>query len=185
MKKLSELTTEELKKVYENNQKIQNIIFDELAEDANFWVGEYLNNFKRGTINYSFSVDGYGDFLTVKNIELFVEGLNSSEASFRWLPDYTEKIERLEALVNRYNEVGYTLSIDNDNRLRNKIDELTDVLRIELFNVIRSEYNSCYDTENAISYFIEFYVDERMDDSYYIDDNYIFYQNIECEKCYK
>lgn len=185
MKKLSELTAEELKKVYENNQKLQNTIFDALTEDAYFWVEEYINNFKRGAINYSFSVDGYGDFLTVKNIELFVEGLSISEESFMWLPDYAEKIERLAELVNRYNEVRYTLSIDNDSRLCDRIDELTDGLRIELFNAIRMEYDNCYDTENAILYFIEFYVDERMDDSYYIDDNYILYKHVEYEKCYK
>ena len=185
MKKLSELTNEELKKVYKNNQKIQDDIFDTMVDDANFWVGEYLNNFERGALNYSLSASGYGDFLTVKNIDLFVEGLGISEAMFTWLPDCAEKIERLSELVDRYNEVAYTLSIDNDNRLQDRINELTDGLRIELFNAVRREYDACCDAEKLINYFIDFYVNECMDDTYYINDNYILYQHIEYEKCYK
>ena len=185
MKKLSELTTEELKKVYKNNQKIQDDVFDALVESANFWVGDYLENFEKGAINYSFSVDGYGDFLTVKNIDLFVEGLGISEAMFMWLPDYAEKIERLSELVDRYNTVGYTLSIDDENRLQDRIDELSDGLRIELFNAVRREYDACCAAENLINYFIDYYVNECMNDTYYIDDNYILYQHIEYEKCYK
>ena len=185
MKKLSELTNEELKKVQKYNQKIQENVFDALVESANFCVGEYFENFERGALDYAFSVDGYGDFLTVKNIDLFVEGLSISEAMFTWLPDYAEKIERLSELVDRYNTVGYTLSIDDDNRLQDRIDELTDGLRIELFNAVRREYDGCFDAENLINYFIDFYVYECMGDTYYIDDNYILYQHIEYEKCYK
>ena len=185
MKKLSELTTEELKKVYKNNQKIQDDVFDALVEDADFCVGEYLKNFERGALNYELSVSGYRDFLTVKNVELFVEGLTISEAMYSWLPDYVEKIDRLSALVDRYNEVGYTLSIDNDNRLQDRMEELTDGLRIELFNAVGREYDACFDAENSMNYFIDFYVYECMDDTYYIDDNYILYQHIEYEKCYQ
>ena len=185
MKKLSELTTDELKKVYKNNQKLQDDVFDALLEDVNFWVGQYLNNFERGAIDYSFSADGYRDFLTVKSVDLFIEGLSISEAMFSWLPDYAEKIIYLSALVDRYNEVGYTLSIDNDDRLQDRIDELADGLRIELFNAVRREYNDCFDAENAINYFIEFYSVECMDNTYYVDDNYILYQHIEYEKCYQ
>ena len=173
MKKLSELTTEELKKVYNNNQKIQDDVFDALVESANFCIGEYLNNFERGALKYDLSVSGYGDFLTVKNIDLFVEGLSISESMYCWLPDCAEKIDRLSALVDRYNKVGYTLSIDNDNRLQDRIDELTDGLRIELFNAVRREYDACCDAENLINYFIDFYVNECIDDTYYIDDNNI------------
>ena len=185
MKKLSELTTEELKKVYKNNQKIQDVVFDALVESANFWVGEYFENFERGALNYAFSVDGYGDFLTVKNIDLFVEGLGISESMFMWLPDYAEKIDRLSALIDRYNKICCTLSLDDENRLQDRIDELSDGLRIELFNAVRREYDACYDAENLINYFIDFYVYECMDDIYYIDDNYILYKHIEYEKCYK
>ena len=185
MKKLSGLKTEELKKVYKNNQKIQEDVFAALVESANFWVGEYLENFEKGAINYSFSVDGYRDFLTVKNIDLFVEGLSISEAMFTWLPDYAEKIKRLSELLDRYNTVGYTLSIDDENRIQNRINELSDGLRIELFNAVRREYEACYDAKNSIEYFIDFYVNECMDDTYYIDDNYTLYQHIEYEKCYK
>ena len=77
------------------------------------------------------------------------------------------------------------LSIDNDNRLQDRINELTDGLRIELFNAVRREYDACCDAENLINYFIDFYVNECMDDTYYINDNYILYQHIEYEKCYK
>ena len=171
--------------MYKNNQKLQDDVFDALLEDVNFWVGQYLNNFERGAIDYSFSADGYRDFLTVKSVDLFIEGLSISEAMFSWLPDYAEKIIYLSALVDRYNEVGYTLSIDNDDRLQDRIDELADGLRIELFNAVRREYNDCFDAENAINYFIEFYSVECMDNTYYVDDNYILYQHIEYEKCYQ
>jgi hypothetical protein len=83
----------------------------------------------------------------------------------------------------RYNDLPLN-DYKNADLLENRIDELINGLKSEFLNKIVAEYNYCYDSENLKSYFLECYA-ENMNDSYYIDDNFVLYQHIEYEKCYK
>ena len=59
-------------------------------------------------------------------------------------------------------------------------------IKSELLKNLVNEYNYYYEIEKTQEYFIEFYSDEIMNNNnYYIDDDFILYQHIEYEKCYK
>ena len=53
MKKLNELSKEELKQVYDNNSKLKSNIFDDYVETVDFWISDYLDCFDNSSINSS------------------------------------------------------------------------------------------------------------------------------------
>ncbi len=182
MKNFDILTTEELKKVFNNNEKLQNEVFDAAQDNASYWINEYMNCFERGALECNI---GYpGDYIRVKDQEKFIQGLKQLQKDFCYLSDDDEKIiSYADHLIDRYNNLPY-YDDTNAARLDDRIEELTTILQSNFLRALSSEYNYYYDTDNLYNYFIECYSD-NLTDNYYIDDNFILYQHIEYEKCYK
>ena len=182
MKKFELLTIEELKKVFNNNEKLQDDVLQAAQEDVFYWFNEYMNCFDCGTIEYNI---GYpGNYMTIKNGYDFIQGLEELQRTFCYLSDESEKkIKYCDHLMQRYDNLYYN-DHKNAERLENRIDEIIEELKSEFLNTLIHEYNFYYDTKNLRNYFIEIYSD-NLNNSYYIDDNFILYQHIEYEKCYK
>lgn len=182
MKNFEQLTTEELKQVFNNNSKLQNIVYDAAIEDINFWVQEYFNCFERGALEYNI---GYpGNFITVKNNYDFIQGLKKLQKDFEYLPgDAKKDIKYCDHLMARYDALPLN-DYKNADLLENRINEIINGLKSEFLNQIVAEYNYYYDSENLKNYFLECY-SENMSDNYYINDDYILFQHIEYEKSYK
>lgn len=182
MKRINNLTIDELKKVFTNNQKLQNEVYNDAIDIADLYVRDYMNCFEAGAIDYNI---GYpGDYITVKDARKFNNGLRDVYKSFCVLPDESLKvINYCDDLLNRYEEI-YMIDWKNANRLEKKISELTTDLKNVFLKRVLNEYNYYYNGDNLQEYFIENYI-EIMNDNYYVDDNYILYQHIEYEKSYK
>ena len=182
MKNFDILTTEELKKVFENNEKLQNEILGAAQDDVSYWINEYLNCFDRGVLECNI---GYpGDYIRVKDRDKFIQGLKQLQKDFCYLSDEDEKIMLYaDHLLDRYNNLPY-YDDTNAARLDDRIEELTTILQSNFLRALSSEYNYYYDTDNLCDYFIEYFSD-NWTGNYYIDDNFILYQHIEYEKCYK
>lgn len=183
MKYLNELNSEELKLVFENNSKLQEEVFNDMFENANYWNEEYLSCWERGAIDYCIGWDR-GTYFEVKDRQGFIDGLKKAQKTFGFLVDeWNEKINYTEHLISRLNNLVYWDEV-NEERLNNRIDELIEKLETACYKRLMSEYESCFDSENQLDYFLEFYSSERMDDSFYVDENYTLYEHIDYVKSY-
>lgn len=180
MKKVHELNREELVKVFENNSKLQEKVFDDMFENADFWNGEYLDCWKRGAVDYSIGYDR-GTYFKATNYYLFIEGLKDSQKMYGFLADkYNSKIEYVEKLINRFDELQFTEISDlNYTRLETRIDELIRELENACYKRFLEEYEYCFDRENQLNHFVEFYAAERMDNNFYINEEYELFEHVE------
>ena len=181
MKNFDILTTEELKKVFDNNNKLQNEILNAAQDDASYWINEYLDCFPRGAIEYNI---GYpGDYIRVKDQDKFIQGLKQLQKDFCYLSEEDEQIMLYaDRLIDKFDNLS-CWDDKNAARLDARIEELIIILQTNFLRALVNEYNYYYDTKNLYDYFIESYADNLTDD-YYIDDNFTLYQHIEYEKCY-
>ena len=185
-KEIRNLTNEELKKVFNANAKLQQEVMEDIEESEMFWISEYLNCFKDSLSNWSIGFYN-GNFITVqpdKEIE-FLNGVLKAQKDFCFLKD--EFTEITKNLINKYYQ------LDESQYEEDKQSEF-DVLQIEIeeeFENIQSEVlnqfniHTDFNSEDAQNYFIEFYVDARLDENCYIDENFILYEDISYSKCYK
>lgn len=181
MKLFKDLNTEELTLVYENNRKLQEQVFDDMFETASFYCEEYLNCWKRGSIDYCIGWDR-GTYFTAKDRRGFIDGLRQAQRSFCFLADrWNEKIDYVDKLICRLDNLVYWDYV-NEERLNNRIDELIEELEDACYKRFMSEYESCFDNDYQLNYFLEFYSDARMDGDYYINDSYELFEHVEFER---
>lgn len=174
MKRLNELNSEELKLVFENNSNLQEKVFNDMFEDIDYWNEEYLSCWERGAIDYCIGWDR-GAYFEVKDRQGFIDGLKKAQCFFCFLADkWDEEINYTEHLINRLNNLVYWDEV-NAERLNNRIDELIKELETACYNQFMAGYKNCFDSENQLDYFLEFYSKERMDDNFYVDGNYTLY----------
>lgn len=184
MKNVKDLNTEELKLVFENNSKLQEKVFDDMFDNANFWNGEYLDCWNRKGIEYYIGWDR-GTYFKSKDNELFIDGLKEVQRIYCFLADkYNKKIEYVEKLLNKLNYLYYNSSEENYNRLEMRIDELIEELETACYDRFMSEYEYCFDSKNQLDYFLNFYADERMNNDFYVDEEYILFEHVEYVKSY-
>ena len=182
MKRITELTAEELTAVYENNKKLRERVYDSISEDSNYWVNDWLNCFDRGAVDYSLDVSGYYNYFSVCDNGKFLEGMKEVQSSFCAISDeWNKTIEYAYKLVNRLEYMEYNLSDTDYDRLSGRIEELIEDIRREFYGEIRAIYDGCDDEQHQLEYFLDCYV-ETLTDNYYVDDEYKLYQTI--TKCY-
>ena len=184
MKNFKDLNTEELTIVFENNSGLQEKVFNDMFNNADFLCSDYLHRWKRGGIDYYIGWDR-GTYFRSKDNALFIDGLKKAQHVYCFLADeYNKKIEYVEKLLNRLDYLYYNSSEENYNRLETRIDELIEELENACYKRFMDEYEYCFDSKNQLEYFLEFYADERMDGDFYIDENYLLYEHVEYIKSY-
>lgn len=188
MKDFKDLNREELLKVLEANSKLKEEVFNDMFDNAHFWNMEYLDSWKNKGIDYAMGYDRSAYFYC-KDEELFLDGLKKAQHDYCFLADkYNPVIEYAEKIMNRMNNLDYNSKYYDNNyeRLTERLTELINELEHECYKRFMEEYEYCFNDENKKDYFIEFYVDSRMDmEDFYIDDDYVLYEHIEYEKSYK
>ena len=119
MKKFEELTLEELKKVFNKNEKLQEMVFEAAQDDANYWIGEYIKCFERGAIQYNI---GYpGDYIIIQDGRKFIEGVFKLQEQFCYLSEECEKaLKYCDSLIYKYDNLS--LNDKNIDLLNNRID---------------------------------------------------------------
>ena len=184
MRKISDLNNYELRKVFENNSKLQTLVFDDMFETANFYCEEYLNCWKRGSIDYCIGWDR-GTYFTSTEHGGFIDGLRQAQRSFCFLADdWNAKIDYVDKLIGRLDYLYYNSSAENYDRLEARIDELIEELENACYRRFMLEYDDCFNYENQLDYFISFYSNERMDDNFYINENYELFEHVDYIKSY-
>ena len=173
MKYIHELTDNEKRELIENNAALQNMVYDDMIENEMYFISEQLNYIAPGLRDYSVGSYSY-NYLTVGNSVKFLDGLETLQKNYCTLPDDMQpEIERVLAARERF----YSMSYNNKNY--DILDAWIDEKAQHFADCITNYFSNCLEPsrDDMISYFIEFYADERMDESYYIDNDGALYQN--------
>ena len=159
------------------------MVLNDMFDNAAFWCSEYLDCWKKG-IDYCIGWDR-GTYFRILNEDDFLDGLEKAQKDYCFLADeYNETIEYCRKLVNRLDEIGYTLSIDNEDRLTNRKNELLEELENACYKRFMLEYETCFEKENQIEYFVEFYVDARLDNNFYVNEEFELFEHVEFVRKY-
>lgn len=181
MRYLNELTTDELKKVYENNNGIREIAFNLYSELMWGYVEEYTSEFDGRYVSVDFDSYNY-PIINVKDTYSFIDGLKSMQYKYgAFAEEEAKKITDFEILFDSLADYDY--DSDEYTDCETKIELAEKELVTMLTNRLRDELDAMYVEDDVIEYFVE-YID--LNDGYadiYIDDDYIACKTI--TKCYK
>lgn len=173
MKYIHELTDNEKRELIENNSALANMVYDDMIENEMYFISEQLNYIAPGLRDYSIGSYNY-NYLTVGNSVEFLDGLEKLQEYYCTLPDdINDEIKRVLDARDRF----YLMSYNNKNY--DLLDAWIDKKAQYFADCITDYFSRCLDPthDDMIEYFIEFYADERMDETYYIKDG-ILYQTI-------
>jgi hypothetical protein len=186
-KKINELSREELQKVYDNNNKLQYAVYEDFEESQMFWVSEMLEYLKDSLKSWSIGFNNRDQHIRVKDFEKFVYCVEDLQKDTGFLPDdKAHVIEDAKKAIQEY-DAKQNDDIERDMSEWDKIESDYEEMQEEFTDEILSQFNKCcdYKQSDIEDYFFEFYSNERMDEDYYIDDDFILYEHISYEKCYK
>lgn len=183
-KKLNELNRDELRQVFDKNKTLREIVFDHAAENADFWIEEYMDCFEDGAVSYSLDISGYNNYFSVTDVAKFLNGLEKAQKMYCFLADeYNVVIEKAAVLNERYKNSD-DLSDLNFERVENRLKALVKTLESACYKRIRSEYDIYYDDNELFDCFISGWLDEMNTDNFYVDENYKLFEHVEYEKEY-
>ena len=170
MKYINELTDNEKRELIENNKALQNMVYDDMIENEMYFITEQLDYIRAGLRDYS--IGAYNrNIIIVSDALKFLDGLEQLQKNYCTLPDdmqpeidrVLKARDRFRVMDMNYNNL-YILSDWLDKKAQYFADCITDY------------FSSCLDPtrDNMINYFIEFYADERMNESYYIENGELY-----------
>lgn len=157
MKNLSELSTSELLSVIEDNETLQNRLYELIEDSSMYWVGEKLEILSNSLKDWSIGFYNY-NFLDVVDYEKFVDSLVEYKGIFG-LSDRADKL------------LSHCLKLRWSNLFDYYAERLKDLILDEEFN---SETDIDY---NNMEYYTEIYADQ-FDDYLINDDDEIIQQTI-------
>lgn len=174
---LQELNFEELQKVFDNNEKFKNIVFDDVYEsnmDYQLFLSEEF--FGKNAKNYLEIKDHYASFYTrIKDATKFFENLNINISDYLIEEDskkYIELYKQAKKYYNNLNKCNYDSSncYKNEKLLENTCKEILSILENELHKLedISEEEVYQYFIDN-IEIYNDFYITEKTTFSLYED----------------
>lgn len=197
MKKyLTELTNEELKIVFTNNQVIQDNVYENIYETESQYVGEILEIINDGNVFSNYSIDGdYGrSFINVnskKYYEFFnnlIDAIRSYNFLSTNLTTYKDVEELHQDLLNKAKKgMDYAIARDDVTYEGEVYDELNEKLEALIDEVVAVLINSFENIlkipneEDAVEKFITSVRElEYYDEVYILEDSksYIAYEDI-------
>ena len=185
-KEIRNLTNEELKKVFNANEKLQQEVMEDMEGSEMLWISEYLNCFKDSLSNWSIGFYNR-NFITIKDgAEYeFLQNTLEAQKNFCFLEDkFTNIIASLMKKYDKLDELWYVEGKQKEyDNLQIEIDEEFENIQNEVLDQFNRMTN--LNIEDAQNYFIEFYVDSRLDKNAYIDESFILYEDISYVKSYK
>ena len=174
MKFIYQLTDNEKRELIENNSALANMVYDDMIESEMYFITEQLNYIAPGLRDYS--IGAYNrNYLTVGNSVKFFDGLEKLQEIYCTLPDAMQpEIDRVFAARERF----YSMNYNNTNY--DLLDSWLDEKAQYFADRICKYFSACLDPsrDDMIDYFLSFYVDERMDETFYINDSGVLCQTV-------
>lgn len=162
---IQELNSQELKKVFDANSMLQAEVIADYEEQERFYINDVLNHLKDSFSTYCVSFDDE-NYINVSDNELFLKGVIKAQADYCILSD--------DILINSITSLHYIAHTDSDYQ---KLNEMLEELRSMVLDFF--DYLTSYTMMEIKNHFIDFHVQERMDESYYItNEDFTLYQAI-------
>ena len=174
MKFIYQLTDNEKRELIENKSALANMVYDDMIESELDFISEQLNYIRDALRDYSIGSYNY-NYLTVGNSIKFFDGLEKIQKYYCTLPDAMQpEIDRVLAARERFYEMSY------NNSNYDLLDSWLDKKAQYFADYIADYFSRCLDPNrlDVISYFVEFYADERMDETYYINEAGVLCQTV-------
>lgn len=182
MKNYKDLTIEELELVFDNNEKLRGMAYQEAIKDMDNFINEDMSCFSYKAIDYNI---GYpGSYINVIHWEEFIEGCKKLQRNYnRFTEAMYKKVLYVERLFEKWQAIPYN-DDNNNERIEKRIQGLVNEVCAFLLKEYESWYSYYTDNENLKEYFIDIF-SERFGEgkTLYLDENYILYEHI--EKSYK
>ena len=173
MKRLNELTIEELKGLYAKNKWLQTQGEEYRDETAYFWVDEYLHDIPK---RIDYRIEAYNSYMYIAMYDYadFVEYCDAIEKDFGIFYEYEGLIKRLLTRTDFYRDCvqGYEdISDDKFDLLNNWMTAGVEMLKDHLVECLQSEYE--VDPVELLDCLIE-----NIGDDYETDGEYIYELNV-------
>ena len=158
------------RELIENNHTLGGMVYEDMTEGEMHYIIEQLDHVKPGLKNYSVGPASH-NYLIVDDALAFLDGLEEMQKAYCTLPDSMEaEIKTVLAARDRFR--SYDMSYNNLYQLSDWLDRKAQYFA----DHIAQYFERCLDFSHAdmVSYFLEFYADERMDSSYYIENGKLY-----------
>lgn len=167
------LDTAARRDLIENNYALGNMVYDDMIESEMYFISEQLEYIKPGLKDWSIGPANH-NYIKVKDALLFLDGLEELQKNYCTLSDDMQpEIDRVLAARDRFRtiDMGYYNLYQLSEWLDRKAQFFADW--------IADYFTRCLDFDRAsmIDYFLEFYAEERMDHTFYIENGKL-YQSI-------
>ncbi|AGB62671.1 hypothetical protein [Bacillus phage phiAGATE] len=169
-KLIEELTQDELKKVWENNPKLQEQVKEDFMDSEMHWVSERLDYLKPYLSDWSVGAHN-PSYIDIGDYEGFVEGAERLSREMGLLQDEEDK-----KAINEMNSTRDAYELADEETDAEVLEELEDIFHRacdgvadNIAQLMEHALDCCYVDSNALDYFLDFYAPVRMDDDYYVE----------------
>lgn len=169
MKRLSELTFEEVKELYKVNKWLQRQGEEYRDETAYFWCDEYLHGIPSG-VDYQISYCQSYMIVNERDFAEFIEYCNDIDRDFELFYKHRDLLKRLTARSEVFEEIRNGYKDISDSKWDLFAEWMTDgvnTLKNHLVDVLQSEYET--DPLEVLDCLIE-----NIGDDYETDGEYIY-----------
>lgn len=189
---VEELNKEELKAVFNNNEKLRTDVMEDAADGELNWVGEkldYVRSYMSG-----WNIGAYDrSYIIVKNHRDFLEGLQTmdnevpafSDEKAKRIYEAVELCRQLDETQDQLDELDWEDDEKAYNELEKEVEALTEQFESDveqlgdmLATQLQRDLEYCYEEDNALDYFLNFYVEARMDGhTYYVNGEFELFED--------
>ena len=180
MKKVCELSVEELTAVFEANNKLREEVAEDYEESQMDYISDILSDLRSGLSDWEVGFCSYPVVRYSNEADLFRAALESCE-NYGFLPDDTA--EKIKYYLSRCDALD---GMEYENRHYDELEEYIERAGKEVAEEIETCFKQLtdYSESDLTDYFCEFYASERLPESCYVDGNNLLWEHVEYEKCY-
>ena len=158
------------RELIENNDILGNMVYDDMIDTELFYIDEQLEHIKTALKDWSIG-PAYPCYMVVKDALLFLDGLEIIQDNYCTLPDsMDQEIKTVLAARDRFRNMD--MSYGNLYQLSEWLDHKAQYFADHIAKQFERNFDFSHD--DMVSYFLDFYADERLNDNFYIKDNKLF-----------
>lgn len=196
---VNELNKEELVKVFNTNEKLRQEIMDDASESELFWIDEKLDYVRSSMRDWSIGAYQYS-YIKIGDTRAFLEGLQTMDNEVpafgddkaKQIYEAVELCRQMDEVADTLNEMDYDEEREDYLNVEGQLSELEEQFEAEvqrladlLAKELQRDIEACYDEENALDYFLNFFADERMETGMWVNENYELFKDVAYVKSYK
>ena len=183
MRKINELNTDELRKVFEVNRKLQEEVSEDMQESEMLRVDEILSVLSSGLSSWSIGFCNRNQHVTaVDDPRSFIESVEAVQRAFCFMPDsYNEDVSELKATIDEWEDTD--IDSDRFEELDEQIEEGIRSMGRDLANQFTKQLDGRLGSYEE-DYFIEFFADERLSPAAYVNEDYELFEDVSFTKSY-